>query len=125
MPRFIIKVARDRDAYLEWSTVVEAPVAIGSRAAFAAEHGEVRLARTDRQGTSAMYYDWLPPTQQEGGWDDAAGLIYMQRGYLRRDRFGDLYDLLDADIDAEVPDDMLVPVEDGTVCDICDCAVKP
>ena len=26
---------------------------------------------------------------------------------------------------AEVPDDMLVPVEDGTVCDICDCAVKP
>ena len=64
-------------------------------------------------GTSAMYYDWLPPTQQEGGWGDAAGLIYMQRGYLRRDRFADLYDLLDADINAEVPDDMLVPVEDA------------
>lgn len=112
MPHFIIKAARDRDAYLEWSTVVEAPVAIGSRAAFVVEHGEARLERADVQGTSAQFFDWPSPTQQEGGWDDAEGLIYMQRGFLRRDRFADLYDLLATDINAEIPDEMLTPFED-------------
>ena len=110
MPQFIIKADRERDAYIEWSTVVEAPIAIGTRADFVAESAEERMARTDTQGTSARWYDWLPPTQQEGGWDDHEGLIYMQRGFLPRSRFGDLYDLLSADINAEVPDEWLTPL---------------
>lgn len=111
MPQFIIKADRERDAYIEWSTVVDAPVAIGTRADFLAESAEERMARTDAQGTSARGYNWLPPTQQEGGWDDD-GLIYMQRGTLPRSRLGDLFDLLDADINAEVPDEWLTPFED-------------
>lgn len=112
MPRFLMKVAPDRDAYVEWSTVVEAPTAIGSRAAFVAELGEERLAWTDAQGTSAQWFEWLPPTQQDGGWDDR-GQIYQQRGFLPRARLADLYDLLDADPNAEVPDEWLEPFEDG------------
>lgn len=111
MPRFIMKVAPDRDAYIEWSTVVDAPVSIGTRAAYAAEHGEERLARTDTQGTSAAYSDKLPPTEQDGGWDDW-GQIYMQRGKLRRARFGDVFDLLAADINAEIPGEWLEPFAD-------------
>lgn len=111
MPRFLIKVAKDRDAYIEWSTIVEAPAAIGNRADFLAGNDEERLARTDAQGTSAMYFDWLPPEKQEGGWD-CSGLIYMQLGFLSRARFADVYDLLSVDINASIPAEWLEPFDD-------------
>lgn len=118
MGRTIIKVAKDRDAYIEWSSVVEAPVAFGTREDFLTYRGAEprgwiasRFDRADQCGTSAMFFGWLPPEQQEGGWEDP-GLIYMQRGVLPRNRMSDLYDLLMADANAEIPSDWLIPFED-------------
>lgn len=95
MGRIIIKAAPDRDLYVEWSTIVEAPVFIGGRAETLAhlhreqEGGdapEVRLARVDETGTSAKgSYAWF------GAWDDE-GLIYEQRGSVPRERLCDFLD---------------------------------
>lgn len=112
MPTYIIKVHPDRDAYMEWSTIVDAPTSIGTRADYLAENDETRLARTDLQGTSARHWKRQPPRRQFCGWDDTEGPIYMQRGYLPRAHFADVYDLLDQDIDAEIPPDWLTPLED-------------
>ena len=111
MPRFIIKVSPDRDAYVEWSTVVDAPVSVGNRAAYAAEHGEDRLRRTDEAGTSARYFDWLLPEEQAGGWVDPY-LICEGAGTLPRERLGDVFDLLVADPDARIPDEWCTKWED-------------
>ena len=117
MPQFIIKVDPKRDAYIEWSTVVDAPVSIGTRAYYAARDGDERLQRADMAGTTARYFDWLPHAQQAGGWDDY-GLIYGQDGsrgmWLPRARFGDLYDLLDTDINAQAPTEWLEPIGDAS-----------
>lgn len=91
MGRIIIKAAPDRDLYVEWSTIVEAPVFIGDRAETLAhlkrneERGqrfdapEARLKRADQTGTSAKAdYSWF------GAWDDN-GLIYQQRGTVWRE----------------------------------------
>ncbi len=53
MPRFIVKLADDE--YVEWSTVVDAPLA-GSvtRAAACHEWGEPSVARADRRGHSQV-----------------------------------------------------------------------
>lgn len=98
MGRIIIKAARDRDLYVEWSSVVEAPTAIGTRAEmldYLTRYGEgrsdpaERLDRADATGTSALRdpmstYDG----PLDGAWEDV-GMIVEQRGWLLRDRFAD------------------------------------
>lgn len=122
MGHILIKPVPDRDEYVYWSTVVEAPIGYGNReemlADFAEEwkrdHGDIppqgwsapeaRLTRTDKYGSSSM----------EGffRWDDTE-LIFEQRGMLARK---DLYRaavLLSEERDAEVWD-MMTPFEDET-----------
>ena len=92
----IIKCAPDEDLYIEWSSIVEAPTAVGTRAEMleylptgAHENcptcrcnpGAERLERADRTGTSGL-----------DGWGcdwTSGGLIYQQRGYLPRARFAE------------------------------------
>ena len=109
MGRYIIKAAKDRDLYMEYSTIVEAPTMIGTRAEILREllrsHDPragtpgVRLDRADETGTSALRdpastYDG----PLDGEWSDT-GLIIEQRGWLPRDRFADFLDayLVDED----------------------------
>jgi hypothetical protein len=85
----LIKVAPDRDLYVEWDMVGSEPVWIGNRAhtkdylldASAHSHkytdtdAEQRLHRADKRGTSAYGYgcDW-----------EAGGIIYHQQFLPRR-----------------------------------------
>lgn len=119
----IIKVTPDRDLYMEWSSVVEAPTFIGTRAELAAylaepkvhyrqttiDHPEAieeRLARADETGSSG--YRPFGCT-----WDDASGEIYQQRGHLRRDRFAEFCDRILAAQDFDLDfSDLLEPFED-------------
>lgn len=91
MGRFIIKPEADRDLYIEWSTVVDAPVKAGTRETITAEldhefgthgrdHTREALDRADELGSSSMLGD--------GAWNDerlilmngpgAPGLIYRK-----------------------------------------------
>ncbi|MFG3710862.1 hypothetical protein [Micromonospora sp. NPDC047730] len=125
MPSIVIKPDRDRDLYVYWSTVVEAPVAWGDRASmldhltseFRRHHpGAIpdsisdpgrRLDRADLNGTSAAGgFAFF------GRWDDD-GLIYEQRGILPRHHLARACELLEAGQDAEVWD-LLEPFEDET-----------
>jgi hypothetical protein len=123
MGQILIKPVRDRDEYVLWSTVVEAPIACGDREEMLAElleewhrdhrrdvppaglaAPERRLERADRYGSSALdgFFRW-----------DDESLIYEQRGLLARK---DLYyaALLACDErDSEVWD-LLTPFEDET-----------
>lgn len=112
MPSYIIKCAPDEDLYLEWSTVVEAPTAVGTRAEMldhltenTSETGihapEARLQRADTTGTSAFGRYGCP-------WG-SDGMIYKQRGILPRRNMAEYARRLLADVDAE-PDDLLEPL---------------
>lgn len=100
MPTFVMKVSKDRDQYVGWSTVVESIVWIGDRAEAArmlardipsgydpkpGNSPEDRLRRADENGTSALY-----PTPEygpyDGAWDDDAQIV-EQRGLLDRSAF--------------------------------------
>lgn len=114
MPKFLIKAARDRDAYIEWSTVVDDAVSVGSRADFATDphvYPEERLKRTDKNGTSALHWADRPGPEQPGGWDDD-GLIVDQRGLLPRAQFEAAFDHLNT-TGEPIPDSMLVLVEEN------------
>lgn len=123
MGKQIIKVSPDRDLYMEWSSIVEAPTFIGTRAETTAyllepkdglhettiahpEAVEQRLARADLTGSSGY-----PPFGCD--WDDH-GEIFQQRGYLPRSRFGEFCDRYLAAGDDGEPDvaDLLEPFED-------------
>ena len=112
----IVKVAPDQDLYLEWSSVVDAPTRVGTRAEFAAhlnearrgeewmpaERIEARLRRADETGSSAyrpFAIDW-----------NHTGPMYQQQGTLPRHRLVEYAHRLLVDIDAE-PDDLLEPFE--------------
>lgn len=72
---YIVKAARDADLYCEWSTVVDAPVLIGTRAEFLNEYDasvEPRLERADEHGTSAR---WPRETDPIFGWNHDEFLI--------------------------------------------------
>lgn len=77
-PRWILyKGQPGEDAYVAWSSIVEAPVYVGTRAEMI-EHGydEERIDRADKKGTSAFNIDdW---------WNETAFHIAEQRGILRR-----------------------------------------
>ncbi len=119
MGRQIIKVSREDDLYMEWSSIVEAPTWFGDRSETLAylrgndgNHGlspsetyESRLARADETGSSG-YRPWGCT------WDDH-GEIYMQQGILPRSAFPEFARRwLAAEGDAE-PDvaDLLEPFE--------------
>lgn len=102
MGRYIIKAARDRDLYMEWSEHVDAPTFIGNRAETLAylnvtsrmtDGPEGRLRRADEVGTSALRDplspNWAHPLT--GEWSDT-GFIVQQRGWLPRDRFSAFLD---------------------------------
>ena len=95
----IIKCAPDEDLYMEWSSIVEAPTAAGTRTEMLdhlteqraqqppvdvldrANTPESRLHRADTRGTSML---------DRSGCDwNSHSLIYMQRGYLPRSRFAE------------------------------------
>lgn len=117
MPSHILKVAPDRDLYVYWSTIVEAPVAYGDRAwmrdyliADAAHpysdkgNPDERLDRADRAGSSAL---WPSMTNPAYGWDDN-GLIYQQQGWLPRHKLGEMVERLDLE---QPVDGLLEPLE--------------
>lgn len=109
MGSFIIKAARDRDLYMEWSTIVDGPTFIGTRAEILAhlerapdrrpaDVPEVRVRRADETGTSAKPDPHAPGYSGplDGAWDDT-GLIVEQRGWLPRARFAEFLDAYLAD----------------------------
>lgn len=74
----IIKPDREKDWYVCWSHVCEAPAWAGTRAeALAEDCPESRLRRADETGSSYM------PEAPGCRWDDH-GLIAEQRGFLPR-----------------------------------------
>lgn len=102
----LVKAAPDRDLYIGWSNVVEAPTGIWTRAeAEAYGFPPSRLDRADRTGTSSM----VPGS---GQWDDI-GFIAEQRGWLRRDRIADYAQALLAD-NENAAWDLLEPFEGET-----------
>ncbi|MFD6565482.1 hypothetical protein [Micromonospora profundi] len=124
MPSIVIKPERDRDFYVIWSTIVEAPTAWGTRAevrGYLAEDWEERSpgrtpdmlddfdGRLDRaavHGTSA-----LGGFAFFGRWDDE-GFMYEQRGVLPRHHLTRACELLGEDRESEVWD-LLEPIEEG------------
>ena len=120
MGRYVIKAARDRDLYMEWSEHVDAPTFVGTRAQtldyLIEEFGrtgqpEARLQRADDIGTSAIR-DPLSPNWKyplTGAWEDT-GFIVQQRGWLPRDRFAEFLDAFL--VDEEKAYALLDPLDD-------------
>lgn len=125
MPHIVIKAAPNQDAYVYWSTIVEAPIAYGDGGEmleilteeWQEQHPGMstdsitdpaaRLARADRTGTSAAGgYAFF------GAWDYGE-FIYEQRGYLARQDVLRAAELLREDREAEVWD-LLTPLEERT-----------
>lgn len=108
MGRYILRVP-DRDLYVEWSTVVEAPIMWGTREEFLDDGFEVkRLDRADALGSSSLIS--AKPNKGE---------IYMQKGWLPMERLGAFMDIHTEQYNAGVFDDddprllaLLDPFED-------------
>jgi hypothetical protein len=124
MGRYIIKATKDRDLYMEWSAIVDAPTFIGNRAEILDylkhEHGHSfdavhkhheRLRRADEAGTSALRDPMAPgyTGPLDGEWADT-GLIVGQRGWLPRDRFAEFLDAYA--VDPEKACTLLDPFDD-------------
>jgi hypothetical protein len=110
----VVKAEPGRDFYVGWSTEYEAPIWWGSRAdvlkILAGRVGddppEVRVARADAHGTSAIGgFSFF------GRWDDER-FMYEQRGCLPRSRLIAACVALDRD-DDEAVWDLLEPIEEG------------
>lgn len=95
MPSYIVKVAPDRDEYVWWSDVVEAPHAVGTRdelQALIREYGEPeeatdeRFDRAELVGCSALWPRFDAPVY---GWQDDDGPIAEQKGWLPRSAIGE------------------------------------
>jgi hypothetical protein len=58
MPSYIVKADPNEDFYVEWSTVVDAPIRWGTAAEVTARRD--RIARADATGTSSFdgFYNW-------------------------------------------------------------------
>ncbi len=123
MPSHVLRCEPDGDLYCVWSTVVEAPTAIGSRSdmvahltrqtpagyqPIAGNTPEARVARADRTGSSAL---WPSEGDPFGGWGDS--LIYEQRGILPREKLGALCAIVGTDpYDEAAAVALLTPFED-------------
>jgi hypothetical protein len=125
MPSFIVKAKPDEDFYVYWSTIVDCPVAWGTRAELSGhlspdEAKDERWERADKNGTSAKLPD-VPDSEQWFGWNDLEFGIrecipYRDGGWydLPRHNLRELCERLDAEQDAI---DLLVftPDEDEPV----------
>lgn len=104
--RAFIKISRDQDRYVEWSTVVDAPTFVGTREQIRQQMiheippgydpkpgnaPEDRLQRCDETGTTALWYDTGP---QLGAFDDN-GMVVEGRAWLPRERLGAYCDALE------------------------------
>lgn len=122
MGRVIIKAAQDKDLYIEWSSIVEAPTFIGTRAEILpylrssrdrpGNAPEARLQRADETGSSAKRDPRAPAYRGplDGAWDDN-GLIYQQMGWLPRAKLAEFAEKLAAD-DEDGAVALLEPFED-------------
>jgi len=121
---FVIKLDKDKDIYMVWSFVVDAPIFFGNREdvggelsldytlrqvrdGIAATKVEASLARCDETGTTQEFGH--PP---DGSWHDF-GLLYMNLGTLPRDKFYEMYERYLVEPDNKTPDitDLLIPRE--------------
>jgi hypothetical protein len=116
MPSYIVKVAPDRDEYVWWSDIVEAPKAVGTREEVAAvirEWGKpgdadpARFDRADRTGCSALWPSLTEPIYAF----TSNGPIAEQRGFVPRDKIGEYARLRCADDPAAF--DLLEPFDDA------------
>lgn len=124
MGMYIIKATRDRDLFVEWSSIVEAPTFIGTRAEILAhldrapepwrgDSPDARVVRAEETGTS-MKRDPMAPGYVgplDGAWDDS-GQIVEQRGWLPRARLAEFLDAYLADPEKAYA--LLDPFEDDT-----------
>jgi hypothetical protein len=120
----VIKVNRDEDFYVVWSSITEDPIAFGDREYIvnalydlddrkaeripADQRPEARIERADKLGTSAR---WPSLTDPAYHWDDGP-LIFRQQGLVRRDRLGTLCTLLLVADDHSDIEELLDPFED-------------
>ena len=120
MPETIIRPDREVDWYVVWSSIVDAPICWGTRGEVMDDmrsldkggHIGDRLARTDRNGTSAL---WPPTGPLAYSWEARAagrwnGLTYEGRGAVRIEQLPELCARL---ADGRPVDDLLEPLERG------------
>jgi hypothetical protein len=122
MTRLVIKPIADRDEYIAWSTVVEAPLSGGTRAEMlrwvANRHGmdrgpggaEKLMARVDECGTSIKQDPDSTFQWREGEWSDDS-FIYEQIGTIAREKMYPMFRLLVEGREREALD-LLEPLED-------------
>lgn len=85
MPSYIVKASPDEDFYVMWSTIVDAPIAWGSREDLTREARDPRdvaaerFDRADHNGTSAAWPDW-PAEDQPYVWGDSEGFMLGEVG---------------------------------------------
>jgi hypothetical protein len=114
MGRIVMKEAPNIDFYVVWSSVVEAPVAWGSREQMMSliGHGsEERLARCDEIGTSSVWVQQAPwlGGPEWGAWEDGV-YIFMQQGVLTREGVFEVARRMSRDEGSF--DDLLQPFDD-------------
>ena len=64
MPHYIVKAHPDNDFYVDWSTIVDAPIEWGPAADFTEQIPADRKERADRNGTSShdpRFFGWQDP----------------------------------------------------------------
>jgi hypothetical protein len=101
MPTFVIKPKRDEDFYVYWSTVVDCPVACGTRAEMLTQEDvtEERMQRADANGSSdRMGWFW---------WENDLFLCREVKGcnpdaanFVRRERLRELCERMQQNADA-------------------------
>lgn len=108
MPRYIIKPSQDEDVYVEWSTIVDAPVSrTMTRAEAVAAHSEERIARADESGHSCLW-------TRAPFWDRTVIVMEVQpcpRGTIRHADAGRFTDALIAE-DYETAGSYITPFDD-------------
>ena len=109
MPHYIVKIDRDTDLYVNWSTIVDAPGAIGTREGLAdylrftaceKAADAARFDRADATGTSSIdgFYGW-----------DEQEFIVEQRGLVKRSDIPQLVAAMENDLGYQ---HLLTPIED-------------
>ena len=115
MSTSIIRTHRDKDEYVVWESIVEAPVFAGNYAGTEAylrdlasqkhtvAEARERMERARDRGTSALWADGLD-------WDGNRSLIYEQRGVVKVE---DMWELTRRLVHDEDVSDLLEPFEDA------------
>lgn len=112
---YIIKPDSDEDFYVLWSDIVESPTAFGPRAyleqlrQYGHDPAPERFDRADQLGSSAVWPSWDDPIY---GYTDTEGMIYMQKGWLRRNRLRAACERLSKDENDSLVD-LLDPFEES------------